>query len=166
VLEAGAPIDMNEEPPARPGLGDTRILGCYQQYMALKGDSAAVQSALADLSRGLSPADARVDRARVVAATVVGGTLRLVLHAEAPQPEGVELRYVVFGRNGLPRVFPASQIPPPHKWQPGFAYADSVMTGMVPGPWTLEVQLWRPPRRPTIEAPGELIGWARLGPYR
>jgi hypothetical protein len=133
--------------------------------MARKGDSAAVQAALADLSRGLQPADARVDRARVVAATVVGGTLRLVLHADAAEPEGVELRYVVFGRSGQPRVFPSAQIPPPQKWQPGFAYFDSLSVG-VPGPWTVEVQLWRPPRRPTIEAPGELMGWARLGPYR
>jgi hypothetical protein len=165
ALEAGAPLaDPASFPmPPETAFKDARARECLQRLYVRRGDAAAAERVVGQLTAGLVPSTpvggALGKAARVVAAGVFAGRLRAVWIGGGP--EAGELRFVVERPGKPPLVLAHSPAAAsPSSWQPGFVYSDEVAlppnAGALTGA-TIAVELVRPappaPKAPPPQAP-------------
>jgi len=163
ALEAGAPLASPAAfpVPAEATIKDARSRECLQRLHVRRGDSAAAERVVGQLTAGMVQATpvggALGKQAHLVAAGAFAGRLRAVWIGGGPE-EG-ELRFVI-ERAGKPPVTLARtpSAAAPATWQKGFVYSDEVALppnlGALTGA-TIAVELVKalPPKPPTPPTP-------------
>ena len=146
ALALGVPVASDErvdEP------SDARLVPCYHDLMADRGQTAIASAVEKELTKTLVPVDRPLDHARVVAAAMRGGKLDVAI---APGgPESGELRYQLSrdGKVGA-LISPSLSVPQLGRWKAGHLYVDHVE--LPPGRWDVELQLVDN-HKPTAVAP-------------
>src|SRR5262249_26329496 len=85
ALQAGAPIATDEALPPMPSAPDLHLLACWHNVLTARGDAVGAAKLAVQLTKDLPRLDATLAKARVGAAGVGGGKLRLVLFAGGPE---------------------------------------------------------------------------------
>lgn len=159
ALALGVPVARDEEIPAPANFGQWL---CYYNLMVARGDPGAAAWVPRELERGLEPQGLYLGGARLGAAGVAGGKLKLVLMAAGP--EKGDLRYVLRRAGQPPVIIGRGAMPPPADWRAGYLYLDQVPFAAQAGPMEVGVELWTPGqlRPPFLIPPPEVLARVRL----
>lgn len=146
ALALGVPVATDEQLDAP---GDARLLPCYHDLLADRGQDAAARAVAQQLLQPLTAVDRLLGSARVVAAGVHAARLETAIAAAGA--EKGELRYQLSrdGRVGA-LISPSPSVPLPSRWKIGHLVVDHIE--LPPGRWDVELQLVDPAAHAVLAA--------------